>query len=328
MSVSRYAAEQGQTVKLGIKFETAGNVLYDPSDIAKVEILDENDTIITTITSITKDAVGVYYVEWGIPLAETLGKHYDKWYYTPWAGGTEITAKLEFYIYAAGTFEAADYYLSVSQARSRCLPDCPLSDADVQYLIRLAMAIIDRVCHQHFLPVREMRDCDGTDSFYLECNGPIIELKGITNLDDAAATFTVSDYRIRGTWLIHKDGRAWPYNLLEEPSGEAAVKWCGGTSEVFTRGWRNIRVDATWGLYPTCPEPIEHATCLLLMYGAKWGTVTAPMFANFASESVDGYVYTLRKIFERAAVHHETGLPDVDGLLANFLRKQFGGHVF
>lgn len=330
MSVSRYAAEQGQTVVLGIRFETSTGALYDPSDISQVEILDADSNVIATIpgASIVNDAVGIYHVEWAIPGAETLGKHYDKWYYTPTAGGTEINATLEFIVYAAGTFSPAAYYLSVADARANCLPDCPLTDSEIQYLIGIAMAIVDRVCNQHFLPVTETRDFDGTGSFYLECDEPMQELKSIENLDDATATYDVSDYRIRGTWLIHKDGRAWPYNQLEPPTGEDAVSYCSGTGEVFSRGWKNIRVEAAWGLYENVPNLVVQATCLLVMYGAKWGTVRGPMFANFSSESTDGYAYTLRKVFEKASIHQETGLPDVDGLLVKFRRKQFGGHVF
>lgn len=330
MAVSRFEAEQGQTVRLGIRFELPTGDLYDPDSISAVEILDADSVLITTIPagSIVKMAVGVYYVDWPIPLTETLGKHYDLWSYVPALGHTDTTAKLEFIVQAAGTFSPAAYYLTVDEARTSCLPDCPLSDDDIQLLIRIAMAIIDRICNQHFLPVVEERDCDGSGAFYLECADPIVELHSIANLDDITATYDVADYRKRGTWLIHKDGRAWPYNMLEAPTGEAAVSYCSGTGVCFPRGWKNIRVNATWGLYATCPEPITHATCLLIMYAAKWGTITAPMGANFESESVDGYAYKLREIFEREAVHNETGLPDVDLLLANYLRKQFGGHVF
>jgi hypothetical protein len=330
VAVSRYEAEQGQTVRLGIKFELPTGDLYDPDSIGDVQILDENSVLITTIAaaSIVKMAVGVYYVDWAIPLAEPLGKHYDLWSYVPTAGHAGTTAKLEFIVLAAGTFAPADYYLSVSEARANCLPDCPLTDAEIQRLIRIAMAIIDRICHQHFLPVVENRDFDGSGYFYLECNGPWLELHSITNLDDPSATYDVSDFRRRGTWILHKDGRAWPFNQMEPPTGEAAVSYCAGTGAIFPRGWKNIRVNATWGLYSDCPEPIQQATCLLLMYAAKWGTTTAPMFANFSNESVDGYDYQLREVFDRVAVHHETGLPDVDGNLANYLRKQFGGHVF
>jgi len=330
MAVSRYAAERGQTVRLGIKFHDPEGNLYDPYAFTQVEILAADLTVLHTFVAsgIVRDATGLYYVDWAVPGAETLGKHYDKWYYTPEAGHDAVTATLEFYVYAAGTFAAADYYLSVTEARARCLISSPLPDDDIQYLIRLAMSIIDRVCGQHFLPVQETRYVDGTGMFYLPCDGPILELTAITNLDDSTATFTVADYRIRGTWLIHKDGRPWPRNQMDPPTGEAAVAYCSGTSSIFPYGFKNIAVEATWGLYAACPDPISLATCLLLKEGGKWDTVTAPMFANFASESVDGYAYTLRELFERAAVHNETGIPAIDGLLFSFLRKQFGGRVF
>jgi hypothetical protein len=323
MAVSRWAAEQGQTVQLGIKFHDPNGNLYDPYEIRQVEIMREDLSIQKTfVTSeVHRLSTGRYYIEWVIPGSETVGKHYDKWYYTPEAGHDEVTAQLEFYVYASGTFTTDDYYLSVSDAKANCLDaDTGLTDPQIQYLITLAMAIIDRCCEQHFLPVTGSRVFDGTGSYYLDMDEPIQSVTNIENLDSASYSYTVSDFRIKGTWLIHKDyveGAELPAHLA-----------CGVTdTSLFPKGHQNIRVTGTWGLYETVPDLITQATCLLLYFGGQWDTVTGPMISPNMNESVEGYAYTLRKVYEHAGIHKETGYPEVDTILAQFRRMQFGSKV-
>ncbi len=66
--------------------------LFDPSAISKVEILDsDGSTVLQTITgaNIIKDSTGKYHVvAAAITTAKTI---YDKWYFTPATGATEIT---------------------------------------------------------------------------------------------------------------------------------------------------------------------------------------------------------------------------------------------
>lgn len=324
MAVSRWAAEQGQTVQLGIKFHDPNGNLYDPYLISKVEILAEDLSVLATFTgtAIKRLSTGRYYVEWVIPGNETTGKHYDKWYYTPEAGHDEVTAQLEFYVYKSGTFATDDYYLSASDARSNCLhPETTLTDEQIQHLISIAMAIIDRITNQHFLPYTETRYYDGTGSYFLNLDEPLQSLTSIENRDNASDTFNPSDFRIKGTWLVHKDYLA----AAELPAHLA----CGaGNGAIFPKGHKNIAVTGTWGLYESCPEPIKQATCLLLHFAGQWDTTTGPMIAAAANESVEGYSYSLRQVYQNAAIHRETGYPEVDAILANYRRLQFGVRVF
>jgi hypothetical protein len=317
MAVSRYEAEQGQTVRLGIRFELPTGDLYDPDSISQVEIMDASSVVIDTIpgTNVVKIAVGVYYVDWPIPLAETEGKHYDRWSYVPATGHTGTIAKQEFIVFAAGSFSVSAYYISVENAKARCLVGTSLSDSDVQYLIKLAMAIIDRCAGQHFLPQVRSIDVDGTGEGFLPLPQPLAELTGLSNLDDTSMTFTISDYRTKGTWLFHKDwktGAAIPAQLACLDGG------------YFPRGHRNIRVTGTWGMYETCPIDIEHAACLLLRYAGQWDTLTGPIIENYSRESVDGWSYALREVFTKAIVNRSTGHPDVDVIIQNHRRTDRG----
>ena len=324
MAVSRYQAEQGQTVRLGIRFELPTGDLYDPDSISQVEIMDADSVVIATIPagSIVNEAVGVYHVDWAIPAAEALGKHYDQWSYVPVAGHAGTIAKLEFIVYAAGTFGVSDYYISVADAKAECLADSPLSDADVQYLIRCAMAIVDRVTGQHFVPVEEARDFDGSGSFWLKMNAPWQEILSIDNLDNDAVTYTIGDFRRKGSWIVHKDFLPWP-----QASDQPAHLSCGSDGTVFARGQRNIRVTARWGRYATCPDPVRQATCVLLSHAARYDRLDGAFVANMSRESSEGYSYVLRKIYNKAVIDNMTGYPDVDGPLVLYRRMNLGVSV-
>jgi len=93
MSVERENAVVNNTIILRNKFQFAQTADYfDPSAIAKVEILDSNGTtILETITgaNIVKDSTGQYHVvATAIATAKTI---YDKWYFTPATGAVAIT---------------------------------------------------------------------------------------------------------------------------------------------------------------------------------------------------------------------------------------------
>jgi hypothetical protein len=79
------------TLRNYFKFSQTGDY-FDPYAIAKVEILDSNGTtILETLTgaSIVKDATGKYHVvASAITTAKTI---YDKWYFTPSLGATQLT---------------------------------------------------------------------------------------------------------------------------------------------------------------------------------------------------------------------------------------------
>lgn len=317
MAVSRYEAERGQTVRLGIKFELPTGGLYDPDSISSVQILDADSNLITTIAagSIVKMAVGVYYVDWAIPAAETLGKHYDLWSYVPTAGHSGTTAKQEFIVYEAGTFSVSAYYISVDTAKARCLIDTALSDDNILYLVKVAMAIIDRCAGQHFLPQTRTIAVDGTNEGYVVLPQVLQSLTGIVNLDDTSQTFTLTDYRVRGTWLVHKD---WNTGAVI-PAHLACL-----SGDWFPKGHRNIEVTGVWGMYDNCPIDIEHAICLLLKYAGQWDTVTGPIIAHYDRENVDGWSYNLRRIYTEALMSRKTGHPDVDVILLNHRRTDRG----
>lgn len=92
MSVERASAVINNTIILRCNFRySQTQALFDPSAISKVEILDsDNATVLQTITgaSIIKDSTGQYHVV--AALVATAKTIYDRWYFTPATGATEI----------------------------------------------------------------------------------------------------------------------------------------------------------------------------------------------------------------------------------------------
>lgn len=93
MAVERENAVINEQIILrqNFRFARTGD-LFDPDDISKVEILDsDGTTVLETITGaeIVKDATGKYHVvASAISTPKTI---YDKWYFTPAPGASEIT---------------------------------------------------------------------------------------------------------------------------------------------------------------------------------------------------------------------------------------------
>lgn len=93
MSVERENAVINNQITLRNNFRFAQTSdLFDPYAISKVEILDsDGSTVLQTIidANIIKDSTGKYHVvATAIATAKTI---YDKWYFTPASGATEIT---------------------------------------------------------------------------------------------------------------------------------------------------------------------------------------------------------------------------------------------
>jgi len=77
MSVSRVQAIQGETVRLRTKFYH-NNELADPYSLGTVQILNPSDVVLAT-ASPTQESVGIYYVDYTVGAAATVGWYTDVW---------------------------------------------------------------------------------------------------------------------------------------------------------------------------------------------------------------------------------------------------------
>jgi len=105
MSVERSSATVNDTITLrtNFKYSSTGDY-FNPSAISKVEILDsDGTTVLETLTgaSIVNDATGQYHIiASAISSAKTI---YDKWYFTPASGSTEVTKTNTCVVWAVAT---------------------------------------------------------------------------------------------------------------------------------------------------------------------------------------------------------------------------------
>lgn len=325
MSVPRWQAEQGATVRLRAQFKQNQTTLYDPLEITQVEILDSTSTVIDTlVVGIMNEAVGIWYLDWPIPAALAPGLYHDRWTYRPYAGYDLRTGTNGFAVFAAGAFGTGDAYLTASQLRSIGYIDSgsPLADAQLDFLARLATAFVERACGRKFRPWTDTIDVDGTgrDHLILPPTHPVRSLTSITNLDTGSA-FDVTKLRWRGSRIFYYQWRG--FRQRRELEQDLHLGCVNGA--VFPAGLKNIRVEGYFGTYATVPELIQHAVGLMVKAAGADDTVTAPWILNYSQETVDGQSVVYRDIAPGAAVKMLTGIDEVDVILNEFQNR--GGRV-
>lgn len=99
--VERASAVVDEQIILRMKFQYGTGDYFDPYEISKVEILDDDQTtVIETITGddIIRDSEGNYHVV-ASAIATPKNAAYDKWYFTHPSGATEQTKRNTFVVY-------------------------------------------------------------------------------------------------------------------------------------------------------------------------------------------------------------------------------------
>lgn len=242
MSVQRENAVINNTIILKnyFRFAQTGDY-FDPSAIAKVEILDsDGTTVIETLTgaSIVKNAVGQYQVvASAVASAKTI---YDKWYFTPSTGATAITKTNTCVVWetAAGaggltTLSAVKEFLQIATAVTD-------DDTFITNLISRISADIEKECGRTFLAANytEYHDGDSTSILMLD-QYPVNSITSIH--DDVDREYNADD-------LIDSDDYAF--------YSESGIVELDGLT--FATGIKNIKVIYNAG-YTTIPTDLEQA---------------------------------------------------------------------
>lgn len=319
MAVPRWQAERGATVRLRVRFEESG-VLYDPDAITQVEIIDPASVVIDTLAAgWVHESTGVYYLDWPIPAAATLGLHQDRWTYRPFPGYALRTGVSSFAVFAVGAFTAGDGYMSADELRTEGYVDAasPLTDAQLDYLSRLATVFFENASGRVFREVQTTIDVDGTGrlDLPLPITAPIQSLVSIEDLD-GVMTFDVDDFRVRGSRIFHKDWRPKFFAFGDLPPW---LRCSDGT--IFPVGVMNLRVTAAVGKYTTPPELVKHAVGLMVKAACADDTVTAPWLVNYSSETVDGQSVVYRDTDPGSRKKVSTGIAEVDVIINQFANQ-------
>src|SRR5882672_7642822 len=122
MPASRFDAQQGDTVRLAVRIQR-NSAPFDPFSLDGVEIRRRTsattDVLIDTVAAgaIVREAVGAYYVDWPIPLAEPVGAHVDRWLLVENSGDAQTNLDADFVVFAAGSISAPSTYQTVAEIR-------------------------------------------------------------------------------------------------------------------------------------------------------------------------------------------------------------------
>jgi hypothetical protein len=330
MAVDRSAAQQGQTVRLRGAFTLSGSAI-DPFQIRQVEIRDANQQLITTITTIVRDSLGQYHVDWPISTTEPATIHFDLWYATAINGGSEEVFTNSFQVLTFSSTTAGSPYVSTDEARL-FLPDASeITDAQLAEMVLLAQETIEWVTGQSFLPRSEARKFDGSGKAVLSIKRPIQSVSEARILScHSGNEFSLIDtasIRISGSKMMLALGNVARHS---ERWADAYYPWAigGFGCGIWPAGFQNIQITGEWGAFPTVPRQIKAALGQLMRYAATCDDPLAPPDAAFSSESVSGdRNYTMREVFANATTKNATGYGDVDAVLARFKQGVIVGVV-
>lgn len=315
MSVERGQAEQGTTVKLASNFIQDNGALFDPFAIEKVEIQEADGTVIATYTwaasQITREALGVYYVEWPIPAAQTIGLYHDVWYWTAISGGNQHQTAFDFYLHSMGTFGAVATYMTVAEARERLASSTVLTDAQVLLLLYWAQEIAERESGVKFLPQIETVYMDGTGIPLLMLPKRLRQLTSLKIDGDEVDATELNLYPRKIVW-----GDWVPDGSSDCDTGCGSCSTSG--SSVFPRGRRNISIEGLWGKFGVVPTTIKEGIKLLVARLAE-----EPMpFEPFAEETLPDWSAVRRRVVEAPDIRDGTGWSEISAMFAQYKNRQ------
>lgn len=324
MAVSRFEATQGDVVRLRVRMQK-NEVEFDPFAMGNIEIRRRTsattDVLVDTIpsASITREGIGVYFVDWPIPISEPIGAHIDRWFFTESLGDTEIHRDAEFVVFAQGSLTPAAGYITVQEVRDVYLPSSILPDSRIGILIETASEIVDKYTGRYFGGRSKTITEDGTGQAWIALDEKPIEVTAISVRSfETVRELDPLDFVIKGRFLVHKD-----YLPPGVRDWEGCVSICGCLfADIFERGQENVSVTGIFGDFASIPKPIERAVGLLVKYAGQDQLGAGPMAANYTSESVEQHSYALREVSSNIELRGATGIAEVDHILNLYRRRE------
>jgi len=285
MSVERESAVINNQIILrnNFRFAQTGDY-FDPYAISKVEVLDSDGaTVIETITgaSIINDSTGKYHiVATAVTSAKTI---YDKWYFTPSAGATEITKTNTCVVWetAAGAggltiLNNLKLFLGINTANTD-------DDTLLTNLISMVSADIENECQRTFLATNHTEYYKG----------------------DGTSQLLVKQYPVNSVASIYDDvDRVWGSDTQIEAAAIAISNEVSGLiileDDIFSQSddVENIKITYNAG-YSTIPTDLESACIKMcaadyleskgLMKGVDEGERNPDKLRKQADKIIKGY---------------------------------------
>lgn len=295
-----------------------------------------------------KLATGRYVAEYTPDLSEPVGNHVIRWFFRISAGSPEQSFDEEFTVTLEGAASSANGYTTVAALREEGVTVSMASDTRLQTLIERVSHQIDLFTGRFFEPRSLTLRVDGHGSHILQLEHPIISIDDVAVLEvdpfaSPNATLDIDDLviynRHLSQGLLDPDDRENP--RIEFFSSEYRYRDAYGASanfilNRFPQGAQNIEVDGVFGYTEPDGSPqgrtpllIQHAANLMVIRELPLLTAsddrddarsrgritkikTRDQEVNFATGASTGAPHQ--------SVGHFTGDPEIDNILASFMR--------
>ncbi len=272
------------------------------------------------------------------------GKHFVRWFWTSEDGDAERSGDTPFDVQAFAVDPSVPFYGSLSDAREQGVAACDASDAKVMAALRRASRFIEAVTGRWFEPRYTEVFHDGRGSSALLLMAPVIALdtlrvttRPIRPADLALDPDYIRVYNRHLSGLTSPDDRNNP--RIELYSGEddwVGVRPFSFSRLVFPRAQQNVHVASVSGYtdpdgtpFGRTPEDIDFAALLImlrnlptLMSAERTDAINR---GRVKSEGTRDQNYTLMTPAELGLASNVTGDPEIDQILARFMRPPMMG---
>lgn len=317
--------------------------VFDDSGVAPVQVYPvvPGDKQAVDVGGAGRLALGHYVADWTVPAAEAVGVHRIKWFSKLTAGATERTFEESFDVLDENSLALGvgdGNYCLVADLRDEGVP-ATVTDRWIFGRIQLASKFIERATGRFFYPKSMAINVDGTGRHTVLLEEPIISISKVqfesspfrpSSLDIEADLLRVYNRHLSQN-LTNPDDRDNPKIELFQASYDILTSTpYSFTRLIFPSGNQNIHIEGVFGYTDpdgssTGAQPvlIRHVCKLLVMrelaqMNARADRSDAMNAYRLLSERTRDQAYSLDGLGKR--VGQWTGDPEIDGVLASFMR--------
>ena len=276
-------------LRLYFRYDDTGE-LFDPSAISKVEILDtDGTTVLETITAITKISIGYYKVVTSATWNTKERLIYDKWYFTPAAGGESQQGMSSTSIRDTAV-PSANMLITVQEYKDYYQIESTSSDDLIKSVILGISATIERKTNKKYLQeiITDEYFSGDAKGLYRPNKYPVLS---VSKLEENQTDWTTLEAE---SYVVYKE----KIELSKEYTYSRAFLG----QATFTKGQKNWRITYTVGM-ASVPYDIKHA-CKLWCGDVLGGSAITVETGSLKSVKIGDFSksYFENKAFEDTAL--------------------------
>jgi hypothetical protein len=326
--------------------------IFDVSDetkfLAPVQVFPVTPAAKQTvdISGVDRLGVGRYIAAgWTVSATAPVGTYEIRWFFTPAVGDTEVEVRQPFEVLAAGSVPiAAPFYGSLRELRDEGVTVTQASDARLIAAILRASAYVNRITGRDFSPRYKLLRLDGRGGSVQLLWEPIIALETLhfstsplfpSDLQVQADFYRVYNRHLSG--LNTPDDRDDPkVELFRSSEDLQGIRPFTFSRLIFPKGQHNVEAVGVFGYteadgspFGVTPTEIRRVTHLLtlreipkLMSCSREETLSR---YRIKSEKTRDQSYDLEGLKDLGRIGRFTGDPEIDSILAAYLRPPMMG---